>query len=573
MDLAPGRIIERYQVERLLGRGGMASVYLVTHQVLGTPYALKVLTAASPKVQRRLLVEGQIQARLKHPNVVQVSDVLDVEGSPGLVMEYVEGPTLSQHIAGGPLDLAEAQELFLGILDGVARAHELGIIHRDLKPSNVLLQRDRGGLVPKVVDFGVAKALEDEVSLHDTRTGAALGTPSTMAPEQIRDARSVDHRADIFSLGCMLYQMVTGQNPFRQKNMLETFLVITRGRYRPAVELRPELPDAMQAAIDGALMVDRRRRIQDCARLRRVMLGQSRWIAPPRLPPEEHAAREPVQSDLQVLGTVYSTLEGYDTQDQGSASGDDDLVEGGTVLEPPTRGDTAVPVEKPSTETFILANEPPEDPGDPVETRSDPARGRLLLSAAVVVATGLAAYALFVGPGRDANVPAEGASPPTQAAQGLSESLEPPAPAGEHAPGGTEPTPNEPELAAAPPDQNGQGATVRPNPASTESDPVTSSPAGTVSAPTDPKGISVEDQWMEVEPPTEEQASYSFEGADEAWLEQDGQRFPPGSVPPGTYDLMARFGDGESVPSGKVKLQPGEQVTFHCRVIFKRCSR
>lgn len=272
MNLQVGDIIERYQVESLLGRGAMAEVYRVRHRTLKTAHALKVLMLASARIRERLIVEGQVQAQMRHPNVLAVTDVLDVHGAPGLLMEFVDGPSLDAFIEQTPPDAAQALHLFRGILAGVAEAHAAGLVHRDLKPANVLVATTARGLVPKVADFGLAKLLMEEegAAAHRTRSGSAMGTPAYMAPEQIRSARHVDHRADIFSLGCILYELMSGRRPFDGDDLLGIFNAVAAGRYEP---LR-DVPDAVQLAIQGALEVDRERRIPSCAVMQEVLDGQ-----------------------------------------------------------------------------------------------------------------------------------------------------------------------------------------------------------------------------------------------------------------------------------------------------------
>lgn len=272
MNLQVGDIIERYHVELLLGRGAMAEVYRVRHRTLKTAHALKVLMLASARIRERLIVEGQVQAQMRHPNVLAVTDVLDVQGAPGLLMEFVDGPSLDAFIEQTPPDAAQALHLFRGILAGVAEAHAAGLVHRDLKPANVLVATTARGLVPKVADFGLAKLLMEEegAAAHRTRSGSAMGTPAYMAPEQIRSARHVDHRADIFSLGCILYELMCGRRPFDGDDLLSIFNAVAAGRYEP---LR-DVPDAVQLAIQGALEVDRERRIPSCAVMQEVLDGQ-----------------------------------------------------------------------------------------------------------------------------------------------------------------------------------------------------------------------------------------------------------------------------------------------------------
>ena len=294
--LQPGNVIDRYTVDQILGSGGTAVVYLVTHSQLGTKHALKVLSITSRAIRERMLREGRVQATLRHLNVVAVTDVIDVEGNPGLVMEYVDGPSLDGALGKYRMDLATAETLFLGILGGVRAAHTAGLVHRDLKPANVLLYRDPQGFIPKVADFGLAKVLEGvDGGVGQTRQGIAMGTPSYMAPEQIRDAKTVDIRADVFSLGCILYELVTGDRAFPGDEALGIYNRVTGGEYRHPLDLSPDLPDRVVRAILGALVIDRDQRIPDCDTLRSVLAGAAwetaaEWV--PERAPAAPMARE-----------------------------------------------------------------------------------------------------------------------------------------------------------------------------------------------------------------------------------------------------------------------------------------
>ena len=271
MILSPGQEIGKYYVEDVVGEGGMAVVYRVRHLQLGSVYALKVLSTPSVSVRDRMLKEGRIQAKLRHPNIVSVVDVMDVNGMTGLLMEYVRGPSLEALLAEMRVPLAEALPLFGGILAGVDAAHERGLIHRDLKPANVLLQPTDEGVYPKVTDFGIAK--ESSSGINATRTGVTMGTPSYIAPEQVEDAANVDLRADIFSLGTLLYELVCGVKAFDGRNALRILNAVMKGRYTPPEELRPDLPPNVVAAINGALQKKPEDRIGSCTEFARVLSG------------------------------------------------------------------------------------------------------------------------------------------------------------------------------------------------------------------------------------------------------------------------------------------------------------
>ncbi len=283
--LAPGDTIDRYEVRERIGAGGTAVVYHVTHVALGTEHALKVLSVTSPVIRDRMLQEGRVQASLRHLNVVAVTDVLDVNGAPGLLMEHIEGPSLEAALEKFQIPLASAEALFVGIVNGVRQAHHHGLVHRDLKPANVLLASTPDGFVPKVTDFGLAKVIAEAgaVGTGHTRAGVALGTPAYMAPEQIRDARKVDQRADIFALGCILYELVTKQRVYPGTDTIGIYNAVLDAEFIAPRELVSDLPDRIENAILGALVQDKKSRIPDCSTLLEVLAGNKVWTIPARI--------------------------------------------------------------------------------------------------------------------------------------------------------------------------------------------------------------------------------------------------------------------------------------------------
>ncbi|MDY3552921.1 protein kinase [Gemmata sp. JC717] len=210
-----------YEVEAVLGAGGMGVVFKARHVRLNRVVALKMALAgayAGAHERERFQREAESIAALRHPNVVQVHDVGDSDGKPYFTMEYVEGGSLAEKLAGTPLPAGAAAALVADLAAAVHAAHSAGIIHRDLKPGNVLLTADG---TPKISDFGLARRLGGQAAL--TRTGAGLGTPSYMAPEQARGtAAAVGPPADVYALGAILYETLTGRPPFRAESSAET---------------------------------------------------------------------------------------------------------------------------------------------------------------------------------------------------------------------------------------------------------------------------------------------------------------------------------------------------------------
>lgn len=273
MTLKVDESIEKYVVEAEIGVGAMATVYRVRHAQLGSLHALKVLHVNNDSVKQRMIQEGQVQSGLRHPNIVTVTDIVDVNGSPGLVMELVEGPTLDTWLQNHRPSMDDAEALFHGILNGMERAHAHRLIHRDLKPANILLAPVDGRWVPKIADFGLAKAQGKSLDLKRTQAGVMMGTPAYMAPEQIKDASAVDHRADIFSLGCLLYELMVGQVPFHDEDWIEVLHRIRKGDYQPPEVANPLLPPRICAAIRASLVVDVNGRVGTVSALRAILMG------------------------------------------------------------------------------------------------------------------------------------------------------------------------------------------------------------------------------------------------------------------------------------------------------------
>jgi len=268
--MEPGQLIDqRYEIIRLLGSGAMASVYEVRHTSLRSRHAIKILNpelAQSADLRNRFLSEGRIQAQLRHPNIVAVSDIV-TDPAPGLVMEYIAGGTLDEHLQeSGPVEEPDTVlALFLPILEAVGLAHQAGIVHRDLKPENILMDTDaRGRPRPTVADFGIARVLEGasiEGNKSQTRAGVQMGTILYMSPEQVRGAE-VDARSDIFALGAILYEIITGQVAFDAPSHYITMKRIVEGDLptRAVGGLHPGLA----ACIRKALAVDPGERFASC---------------------------------------------------------------------------------------------------------------------------------------------------------------------------------------------------------------------------------------------------------------------------------------------------------------------
>jgi eukaryotic-like serine/threonine-protein kinase len=229
-----------YEVLDELGRGGMGVVYLARNIPLNRPCALKTFSGGGggPTAAARLRAEAEAVAQLRHPNVVQIYSVREVAGVPFLELEYLPGGSLADSPDGTPRPAAEAARLIEPVTRAVAEAHRLGIVHRDLKPSNVLLTADGE---PKVSDFGLARSLASEVRL--THTGQIVGTPCYMAPEQAETgAVDVGPASDVYSLGAVLYELLTGHPPFRAATTLQTLDLVRSREPVPPRQMQPAVP-------------------------------------------------------------------------------------------------------------------------------------------------------------------------------------------------------------------------------------------------------------------------------------------------------------------------------------------
>jgi hypothetical protein len=287
--LKVGDIVERYVVEDLVAEGGTAAIYRVRHAQLGSLHALKVLRVVFESLRQRTVVEGRIQARVRHPNLVPVTDIISIHDVPALVMDFVDGPTLEDWLTSGERALDQLDAIARGILEGVAFAHESGLVHRDLKPSNVILARDGIRLVPRIVDFGLAKASGIELD-NATRSGAMMGTLEYMAPEQIVDSKNVDARADLYSVAAMLYEALVGTTPYSGANLVERHARAMVDDYLDLASLRPDLEPRMIAAVTAGLRGKPEDRVPNARALQALWVGN-----PPVVLPEDAVlwGREP----------------------------------------------------------------------------------------------------------------------------------------------------------------------------------------------------------------------------------------------------------------------------------------
>src|SRR5919107_29054 len=256
---------DRYDVGRGLGSGGMGEVFLARDRVLGRDVALKVLRrqyAGDREFAERFKREARSAASLSHPNIVQVYDRGDTEdGASYIAMEYVPGGTLKEKIVGeGPLGTREAAALVAQVAEALGAAHERGMVHRDIKPQNVLLT-DKGDV--KVADFGIARAGS---SVTISKTGTVMGTAGYMSPEQAL-GKPATSKSDLYSLGVVLYEALTGELPFTADNPIAVSMKHVNEPLRPPVQLNPRIPRGMNAIVTKLLAKDPEDRYADADEL------------------------------------------------------------------------------------------------------------------------------------------------------------------------------------------------------------------------------------------------------------------------------------------------------------------
>ena len=280
----------RYQVVRMIGQGGMATVYEACEPRLNRRVAIKVMhaaLAASPELLARFEVEARIVNGIYHPGIVAVYDLARLrDGAVYLVMEFIEGETLAHRLArqvSRRLDLAEIYRLTRQIADTLGTVHFHGIVHRDVKPDNLMLVTDSfvaGGVRIKLIDFGLAKIVNDnpKPSGLDTRVGVGLGTVDYIAPEQILDARNSNDRADVYSLGCIVFELAAGRKPFIGDNNLQ---ILGSHLTRPAPDVQefsPELPRQLASLVASMLAKEPQQRPSMRQVVRNLDLIWRTWV-------------------------------------------------------------------------------------------------------------------------------------------------------------------------------------------------------------------------------------------------------------------------------------------------------
>ncbi len=270
-----GDVIRDYQFEAKIGEGGMGEVWRARHNLLDRQVAIKVMAAhlmADPEFEARFIKEAQAQARLQHPQVIGASDFFREQGRYYLVMPLIEGQSLEERLTanGGPLPLEEALRISADVLAALDYAHQHAVIHRDVKPSNILLD---GAGRAYLTDFGIALMVGVE---RKTRTGVAIGTAYYMSPEQIRRPRSLDHRTDVYSFGCVLYEMLAGRPPFEASEEETDDVIKIAHIYQTPESVRrwnPAISTAVDVVLMKSLAKDPDQRLVSCGLFARELIA------------------------------------------------------------------------------------------------------------------------------------------------------------------------------------------------------------------------------------------------------------------------------------------------------------
>jgi serine/threonine protein kinase len=261
-------IAGKYRLNRLLGTGGMASVWSATNVFTEREFAVKFMlpqVARTPEAARRFLLEAKVSARINHPNIIEVIDVGQAEdGSLFLVMELLTGVSLDvgTRRQKPPMTVKEFMAFMREVAVALAAAHRSGVIHRDLKPTNIFLHKDRDGrVVSKILDFGVSKILEEENNTSLTVIGTVLGSPLYMSPEQAMGAAGIDRRTDVFAFGGILFEALTGQRAFDAPNFNALIVTIATKQPKSIDDTAPDLPESLRALVRECMVTDKTARL------------------------------------------------------------------------------------------------------------------------------------------------------------------------------------------------------------------------------------------------------------------------------------------------------------------------
>lgn len=595
MTLRPGDTVDRYTVEDLIEDRAVTAVYCVRHAELDSRHLLHVVTSGSPEVRAGLRREWQTLAGLRHENVVSVTDLIEIDGAPAVVTESSGRTNLAEVLRQSTPPPAALDAIARGLIEGVRAAHAVGLAHFDLQPGRVHLVRRGASMVPRIADFGlvsVVMATRPDLRRSGRSRGGSKGV--YLAPEQIRQVGTPDARADIFSLGAVLYELVTRQPAFVGRDRLDTFNRVSRGVFEPPRQVRPDLPDRIERAILGALVPDPDSRIPDARTLGRVWSGvvidwqparlaAARQRASRELTPEPPVSASPVPADDKPARAVRrlrggdqpAPFEQVSPPPQTSAfptlvPSEPSLLSEDSFSFPPLEAQERSTTEAPSERAALLASMPPTtDPPLPSVPAGEGVNGLRMVAVIAVVTMVLAAFWWFTQPTsvtvppRTDDVaervpPSPPASPPAVPEPAV---VEDPVAVAHAAPSEAVPLPEAvptPSTAPPSPPPVAAAAAVPPaEPTPTAAPPVPEAPAA------DP----TPSPWD-----TPSTAAVQAEGGVRIWLVGAAGRFPPGDVPAGSYTVKAFFDPMSSVDAGTLSVRRGERWTVKCSKSMGVCS-
>jgi serine/threonine protein kinase len=309
MGLDTAKSIGNYDLLEKIAEGGMGAIYRGRHRESGQIVAIKIMPthmAQNAVLLKRFEQEFRAASRLDHPNIVRALDYSDNNNAPYLVMEFVDGESLGQKLErDGRMAESDAIRIIAQVAQGLHRAHKQNLVHRDVKPDNILVTSDG---IAKLADLGLVK--ETETDLNLTKTGRGLGTPHFMAPEQFRNAKNADIRCDIYSLGATLYQMVTGELPFRSNGPLDAWMKKIQNDLTPPRQVVPALTERVDWAIRRAMSADPEKRPASCREFIEDLTGRST-----RRPP---SASDNILAQQDVWYLVYKDETGVSHTVKGS---------------------------------------------------------------------------------------------------------------------------------------------------------------------------------------------------------------------------------------------------------------
>ncbi len=308
-------IAGKYRLKRVIGEGGIGAVWEATHLTLDAPVAIKFIDCGGPRgaqIADRFLREARISAAVRHRNVVQIMDFGSSEDGPYMVMEYLEGRSLGSEFKKGPMPIDRVVEIAAQVLSGLTAVHDAGIVHKDLKPENVYLVKEADGYHPKILDFGVSKGIDPlsgPRSAVTTQSGALSGTPQYMSPEQARGIAAIDQRSDIYSLGVIMYEALTGKVPFYAEHVGDLIVLIVTSSTPQVIDKRPDVGKPLSDLIAKAMARQPSDRFDNA----RLMLESLRTLI----------IRSSTLDDALVLhtnvATISSSLPPFSKRDHGAA--------------------------------------------------------------------------------------------------------------------------------------------------------------------------------------------------------------------------------------------------------------